>query len=99
MITGAAVFNEGSVLAVFLIGLLVSIKLKRRWHITEIITMYALGLLFEILTSHMWIYHNIFLVFPFAEDISVTFPLGWAGMIMTATTMAETLWRKFEIRT
>ena len=99
MITGTAVFNEGSVLAVFLIGLLVSIKLKRRWPITEIITMYALGLLFEILTSHMWIYPNIFLVFPFAEDISVIFPLGWAGMIMTATTMAETLWRKFEIRT
>lgn len=99
MISGAEVFTESSVLAVFLIGLLVSIKLKRRWHTTEIICMYALGLLFEVLTSHMWIYHNIFLIFPFSEDISVTFPLGWAGFVMTATTIAETLWRKFEIKT
>ena len=74
MISGIEVFTESSVLALFLIGLLVSIKLKRRWHVTEIISMYALGLLFEILTSHMWIYHNIFLIFPFSEDISVTFP-------------------------
>lgn len=99
MISGVEVFTESSVLAVFLIGLLVSIKLKRRWHVTEIICMYALGLLFEVLTSHMWDYHNIFLVFPFSEDISVTFPLGWAGFVMAATSIAETLWRKYEIKT
>ena len=99
MVSGKEVFTESSVLAVFLVGLLVSAKLKRRWHTTEIITMYALGLLFEVLTAHMWIYHNIFLVFPFSEDISVTFPLGWAGFVMTSTSIAETLWRRFEIET
>lgn len=100
MITGRTLLTEGGVLGVFVIGLLVSRRLKRRWHATEIITMYALGLLFEVLTSSMWNYHNIFLVFPFHfdSDISILFPLGWAGLIMVATPVAEHAWRRWKVK-
>lgn len=61
--------------------------------------MYALGLLFELLTAHMWTYHHIFLLLPtrIDHDISVLFPLGWAGLIMTATPVAESLWKRWRL--
>ncbi len=93
------VLTECAVLGVFVIGLLVSRHFKRRWHVTEIMTMYALGLLLEVLTAHMWTYHNVFLLFDFrvAHDISVLFPLGWAGLIMIATPIAESAWRRWNV--
>jgi hypothetical protein len=95
-VTPRALATEAGVLGVFLLGALVSRSLRRRWHGSEIATMYALGLLFEVLTAHMWTYHHIFLVFPFAvdRDISILFPLGWAGLIMTATPLAERVWER-----
>lgn len=94
MITLRMVLTEGAVVGVFLVGILVSRRFGRRWHATEIITMYVLGLLFEVLTAYMWKYHYIFLTYPIDidGDISVLFPLGWAGMIMVTTTLAEVLW-------
>jgi len=99
MITGRMLLTECGVLGVFVGGLLVSRCFKRRWHATEIITMYAFGLLFELLTADLWNYHNIFLVFPFRvdRDISVLFPLGWSGLIMTATPIAEYSWRRWKV--
>ena len=87
MITTRMILTECGVLAVFFLGLWVSHWLGRRWHATEMVAMYALGLLFELLTAHLWMYHNVFLVFRFevAGDISILFPLGWAGLVMTSS--------------
>jgi len=100
VISTRAVLTECGVLGLFIIGLLLSYRYKRWWHPTEIIAMYSLGLLFEVLTAYMWIYHNIIFVFPFEidHDISVFFPLGWAGMIIIATTLTETLWTAIGVR-
>ncbi len=100
MIPWGAIATEAGVLCVFLLGLGISRLFRRRWHPTEIMTMYALGLLFEVLTAYMWEYHNIILVFPFliADDISATFPLGWAGLIMTVTSLVERLWGRWRIK-
>ncbi len=100
LITPRSILTELGVLGVFLIGVLVSRKLKRRWHPTEVAVMYSLGLLFEVLTCHMWHYHYIFLIYPLyiANDISVVFPLGWAGLIMTATPIAEKIWKKARVK-
>ncbi len=98
MITTAMVLTEMGVLGVFLVGIVTSRVLRRRWHPSEILVMYALGLLFEMLTAHFWEYQDIFLVFPFEQDISVLFPLGWAGLIMTATSFAEHLWARFGVQ-
>src|SRR5690348_9629756 len=100
MIDLRSVLTEGGVLLVFLIGVVVSRALGRRWHPSEIFTMYALGLLFEILTAHMWNYHHIFLIFPtrIDNDISILFPFGWAGLIMTATAIAERVWALTDMR-
>ena len=99
MIPLRSLLTEAGVLGVFAIGLYVSRAYKRRWHPSEIVTMYALGLLFEVLTSYMWDYHHIFLVYGFHidHDISVLFPLGWAGLIMTVTPLAEHCWRRCRI--
>ncbi len=99
MITPQALMTEAGVLAILICGFLASRALGRRWHFTEVMIMYTLGLLFEILTSHMWRYHNIFLLLPLlcAEDISILFPLAWAGLVMTATAMAEYIWRRHTV--
>jgi len=94
------VLIELGVLGVFLTGLVLSRMLKRRWHPSEIIIMYVFGFLFEVLTAHMWSYLNVFLTFSFtvAKHISILSPLGWAGLVMGTTAIAERLWKRFRIR-
>src|SRR5689334_8304475 len=100
MIDARAVLTEGAVLGVFGAGLAVSRLLHRPWRVAEILTMYVVGLLFEVLTCYMWRYHHLFLLLPWPldDDISILLPLGWAGMIMTATPIAERLWRSWRAR-
>ena len=104
MINIRALFFKAAILAVFALGLLVARLFRRRWAASEISVMYVLGLLFEIVTGYMWNYHDIFIhfgsVFPayFGGDISLLFPLGWAGWIMTCTTLAEEIWKRRAIR-
>lgn len=94
------ILTEGVVLGVFFLGLYVSRKLERRWHPSEIVTMYCIGLSFEVLTAYMWQYRNISLLlsFPDTSDIAILFPLGWAGLIMTATSIVEYAWRRWNIK-
>jgi len=100
VIDARAVATEGAVLGVFGIGWLVSRALRRPWRAAEVLTMYMVGMLFEVLTCFMWQYHHIFLVLPWPldNDISILFPLGWAGMIMTATPVAERLAARWRAR-
>jgi len=99
MISWHAIRNEAGVLAVFLAGLLVAARCRRRWTMPEMIVMYALGLLFELLSAHMWNYHDILLILPtqIDNDVSVLFPFGWAGLIMIATSTTEALWRRWRM--
>jgi hypothetical protein len=95
MIPWRTVGTEAAVLAVFAFGLAVSRRLRRPWAAPELVLMYALGLLFEVLTAPMWRYHWIALRLPFwgDGDISAAFPLGWTGWILAATAIAERWWR------
>ena len=97
--TARALFNECAVLAGFLLSLAVAFRWQRRWAVTEIILMYAIGLLFELLTCFLWQYHDIAFVIPtpIDNDISALFPLGWAGWVILTTTLAEVLWRRWSI--
>lgn len=92
--------TECAVLGVFALGLLVSRRLGRRWSPMELVLMYAVGLLFEVLTAFMWRYHHIAFRLPSRvdDDLSIFFPLGWAGMITGATAVAEWVWRRWRIR-
>jgi hypothetical protein len=92
--------TEAAVLGVFAAGLLVSKTLRRRWSPMEIVLMYAVGLLFEILTAFMWRYHHILFVLPSRvdDDLSIFFPLGWAGMITGATAVGERLADRWRVR-
>jgi len=94
-----ALAMEGGVFCVFIIGVLVSRLLGRRWHPAEVVFIYVLGLLFEVLTSYMWEYHHILVKLPLAVagDISALFPLGWAGLVMMATALAERVWGRYRI--
>jgi hypothetical protein len=101
MITVRACLTEAGVLGVFLLGLLVSRSLGRRWHVTEIAMMYVIGLLFEILTAYWWTYRNIFILLPIPinRDISALFPLGWAGLNLISASIAERFWDMHDIKT
>lgn len=98
MITLRMLMTEAAVLAVFPLGLFLARRLGRGWHLSEIVILYGVGLLFEILTAHMWTYHHVFLVLPtpIDSDISLLFPLGWVGFVLTATALAEYFWKKFK---
>lgn len=100
MIPLRSLATELAVLGVFAIGLLLSRRLGRRWSPMEILLMYGIGLLFEILTAHMWRYHHIAFLLPSRvdDDLSIFFPLGWAGLITGATSIAEALWRRWRVR-
>ncbi|MFA6030348.1 MAG: hypothetical protein WC969_10880 [Elusimicrobiota bacterium] len=93
MIPLRSALTEAAVLAVFLGGIAVSRALKRRWSAPEVVLMCSIGLLFELLTAHWWNYRNIFILIPtpIDDDISALFPLGWAGLMMIATPVAERL--------
>lgn len=94
-----SILTEGAVLAVFFVGIIVSRRFNRRWTGGELVVMYFIGLLFEVMTSYMWQYHHIFLILPtpIDSDISVLFPLGWAGMLMITTTLAEAMWARWKV--
>jgi len=100
MLTGRALLNESLVLGVFVLGLAVAARSRRRWRWPDIVVMYLMGLLFELLTAHMWRYHDIFLILPSSidDDLSVLFPLGWAGWIMTTDAVAGRLADRGRIR-
>lgn len=95
-----AVLNESLVLGVFALGLVLAARGRRRWRWTEIVVMYLMGLLFEVLTAHLWRYHDLLLVLPgpIDDDLSVLLPLGWAGWIMTTHAIAVRLWERWRIR-
>lgn len=99
-VTLRAIATEAGVFGVFLVGLLISRALRRRWHPAEVAVMYLAGLLFELLTAHFWTYHHIFLVLPTRVDldISIIFPLGWAGFVMAVTAVTEEGWRRWRMR-
>ncbi len=100
MIPWRALGTEAAVLGVFLTGLLISRRLGRRWSGMELLLMYFVGLMFELYTAYMWHYHHILFLLPSQvdSDLSVLFPLGWAGLITGATAIAETLWRRWKVR-
>jgi len=94
-----SVLTEAAVFSVFLVGAGVSRWFKRRWTGGEIMVMYFMGLLFEVMSSYMWHYHYLFLLLPtpVAPDISVLQPLAWGGLIMTATPLAESAWSRWKV--
>ena len=97
MIPLRSLLTEGAVLGVFLAGLGVSRALRRPWTGGEVAVMYVVGLMFEVLTCYMWKYHHIFLILPtpLDDDISALFPLGWAGLLMATTSLAEAAWARW----
>ena len=100
MMPWRSVGTELAVLGVFATGLLISRRLGRRWSGMELLMMYFVGLLFEVLTAYIWRYHHIMFLLPSKvdDDLSIFFPLGWAGLITAATSTAEWLWRRWNVR-
>jgi len=95
--TPRAVLSESAILGVFFLGLFLSRWLGGRRHPSELVLLFAVGLLFEILTAHLWTYHHVFLVLPtpIDSDISVMLPLGWTGLVLFSTAAAERVWARW----
>lgn len=96
MISARSVLTEAAVAGVFAFGLVVSRRLGRRWTWAEVCVMVLMGLLFELVTARMWTYHHVFILLPtfIDSDISALFPVGWAGLVMAATSCAERAWAR-----
>lgn len=99
MIPLRSLLTEAGVACVFLSGLVVSRRLNRTWTGGELVVMYLIGLLFEVMTCYMWQYHHIVLIIPtpLDNDISALFPLGWAGLLMATTSLAEAVWARWRL--